>query len=116
MTTWKRRALAPLTRHQILQYASAVDDFNPIHVDDEFARSTGLPSVIAHGPLTAALIIDAIAAQLGVERLRAADIRLKAPVFPDEELVVEPSEDGAIVLNADGTVVANAILEVRSDV
>lgn len=43
----------PISRVQIARYAGAVDDFNPMHVDEEFAKAAGMPSVIAHGPLTA---------------------------------------------------------------
>jgi len=52
------QALPPLTKHvtveQIRQYAEASGDRNPIHLDETFARSAGLPGVIAHGMLTMA--------------------------------------------------------------
>src|SRR2546428_13557547 len=50
------QALPSLTKHvtveQIRQYAEASGDRNPIHLDETFARSAGLPGVIAHGMLT----------------------------------------------------------------
>lgn len=42
----------PLTRHTLVDYARASGDHNPIHQDDEVARSVGLPGVIAHGMWT----------------------------------------------------------------
>jgi len=50
------------SREQIADYAEASADRNPIHLDDEFARSVGLPGVIAHGML-----------QMGIAACVAAD-------------------------------------------
>lgn len=44
----------PLTRLNLVMYAGASGDFNPIHWDERFAKSVGLPDVIAHGMLTMA--------------------------------------------------------------
>jgi len=41
-----------LTRDSLVRYAAASGDFNPIHYNDAFAQSVGLPGVIAHGMLT----------------------------------------------------------------
>ena len=41
-----------LTRDSLVRYAGASGDFNPIHYRDDFAKSVGLPGVIAHGMLT----------------------------------------------------------------
>lgn len=96
----------PVDRVQIARYAGAVGDFNPVHVDDEFARAAGLPSVIAHGPLTVTLALDAVVEQLGPDALRSAKARLSAPVFPGDELVVVPVDGGIEVRKADGSTVA----------
>jgi acyl dehydratase len=45
-----------IDRALLLKYAEASGDHNPIHQDEEFARSVGLPNVIAHGMLTMALV------------------------------------------------------------
>lgn len=99
-----------MDRVQIARYAGAVGDFNPVHVDDEFARAAGLPSVIAHGPLTVTLALDAVVEQLGPDALRSAKARLAAPVFPGDELVVVPVDGGVEVRKADGSVVATVQL------
>ena len=100
----------PVDRVQIARYAGAVGDFNPVHVDDEFARAAGLPSVIAHGPLTVTLALDAVVEQLGPDALRSAKARLSAPVFPGDELVVVPVDGGVEVRKSDGSVVATVQL------
>jgi acyl dehydratase len=46
--------LPPVTRLQLIKYAGASGDFNPIHTIDEAAEQAGLPGVIAHGMLTMA--------------------------------------------------------------
>ncbi|MCP4157281.1 MAG: dehydratase, partial [bacterium] len=44
-------AYAPVTKTQLVRYAGASGDFNPIHTDDEAAGESGLKGVIAQGPL-----------------------------------------------------------------
>ena len=106
----------PLTRTQIARYASGVRDFNPMHVDEAFATNAGMPSVIAHGPLSVALVIDVLVEQLGTERLGRVSARLTAPVHPGEELeVVAGEEPGTAELRKreDGAVAAKVEFELR---
>ena len=49
-----------ITRADLVRYAAASGDPNPIHQDEEVARSVGLPGVIAHGMLTMALAARAV--------------------------------------------------------
>jgi acyl dehydratase len=105
------RTRGPVSRVQIARYAGAVGDFNPVHVDEDFALAAGLPSVIAHGPLTVALALDAVVEQLGPSVLRAAKARLSAPVFPGDELSIIPNAEGVQVRKGDGTLVATVQLE-----
>ena len=42
----------PITREHLKRYADASGDHNPIHLDEEFAKSAGYPSVFAHGMLS----------------------------------------------------------------
>lgn len=106
----------PLTRTQIARYASGVRDFNPMHVDEAFATSAGMSSVIAHGPLSVALVIDALVEQLGADRLRRVSARLTAPVYPGEELeIVGGEEPGTAELRKreDGAVAAKVEYELQ---
>jgi len=78
--------LAPVAlqvdRQAILAYARITGDFNPIHVDPEFAANTPLGGVIAHGTLSLNLIWQSLAATLGSEAMPGAaiDIRFTKPV------------------------------------
>jgi len=49
-----------ITRADLVRYAGASGDFNPIHWSDRVATSVGLPGVIAHGMLTLALVAQAV--------------------------------------------------------
>ena len=102
-----KESTAPaVSREQILRYAGAVKDFNPIHVDEEFAKAAGMPSVIAHGPLTASIVLDLIVSQVSPNGLAAAEVRFRAPVFPGDELSIVPTEGGVEVRKGDGSVAA----------
>jgi acyl dehydratase len=101
---------ASVTRGQIARYACAVGDFNPMHVDEDFAKASGMPSVIAHGPLTAAIVLDAIVGQLGTGAVASAEVRFKTPVFPGDALTVVPVEGGVEVRKGDGSVAATVSL------
>lgn len=48
----------PITRVQLAQYAGASGDFNPIHIDEEFAKNSPLKGVIAHGMLSMGFLSD----------------------------------------------------------
>jgi acyl dehydratase len=106
----KESTAAAVSREQILRYAAAVTDFNPMHVDEEFAKAAGMPSVIAHGPLTASIVFDLIVGQIGAKGLASADVRFRAPVFPGDELSIAPTEDGVEIRKGDATVVATVAL------
>lgn len=111
---FSEQTLPPLTRSQIARYAGAVRDFNPIHVDEEFAKSVGMPSAIAHGPLTLARGIDAIVAQVGAGALKSLDARLKAPYVPGESMTVVPTEGGGFELRSgSGTVLVVGSLTIE---
>ena len=115
MTELASMTLAPITRDQVQQYGEAVGDFNPIHFDRDFARKAGLPDTVVHGPLTVAKIADVLVAQLGVDALLNLDVRLRAPIFPGDELTVEAADYGVKVTKSDGTVAATAVVIVGDD-
>ena len=79
----------------ILTYAQITDDFNPIHVDPDFAATTPLGQVIAHGMLSANLIIQAIALTFGTARASRSelDIRFVRPVFAGDLVQAGGTED-----------------------
>jgi 3-hydroxybutyryl-CoA dehydratase len=65
----------------IRRYAELTNDFNPIHVDPEFAARSGMGGVIAHGTLSLNLIWQSLAATVGVQEIQHLDlkVRFKAP-------------------------------------
>ena len=92
-------ALHPITltvdQAAILIYAQITDDFNPIHVDPDFAATTPMGQVIAHGMLSANLIIQSIALTFGTARAArsALDIRFTRPVFAGDVVQAGGTED-----------------------
>jgi acyl dehydratase len=78
--------VAELTRTQIVQYAGASGDFNPIHHDEVFARAAGYPSVFAHGMLTMALTGRLLTDWLGDGVLRSFGVRFVRQVWPGDTL------------------------------
>ena len=76
-----------ITRDQITAYAEASGDRNPIHLDDEFARSVGLPGVIAHGMLQMGLLATWLTQTVGDHRkLRRLGVRFAGMALPGDTL------------------------------
>jgi acyl dehydratase len=91
------------TREQISAYAEASGDHNPIHLDDGFARSVGLPGVIAHGMLQMGILgTVSVQAAGGPETLRRLSVRFAGMVEPGDTVVfrAEPSGAGNLELSA----------------
>ena len=91
------------TKEQIAAYADASGDRNPIHLDDEFARSVGLAGVIAHGLLQMG-ILACVAAEAagGADRLRRLSCRFAGMVEPGDTVSfsAEVQRQGKLVLGA----------------
>jgi acyl dehydratase len=81
--------VGPLTRTDFVRYAGASGDFNPIHHDDEFARSAGLPSVMAHGMLSAGLLGSFVTRWFGAGSVRRYKVRFRERVWPGDVLRAE---------------------------
>lgn len=91
------------TEDQISAYAEASGDRNPIHLDDDFARSVGLPSRIAHGMLQMG-IAGTVAAEAagGGARLRRLHCRFAGMVVPGDTVTftAEPAGPGKLDVRA----------------
>jgi acyl dehydratase len=71
------------------RYAAASGDFNPIHLDDEFARTVGLPGRILHGLYTMALLARAQTDALGgPEHLKRLAVQFRGTAVPEHEIVI----------------------------
>lgn len=82
---------------QTYRYRDASGDRMPIHVDDDFARSVGLPGIVVHGLCTMAMCshaVLALAAQGDPARLKRLAVRFSASVFPGNDLVVDTYDAG----------------------
>ena len=89
-----------VTREDLVAYAAASGDHNPIHQDEEVARSVGLPGVIAHGMYTLALAARYLEEQVGPGQVSSFGAKFTKPVVvPPEgaEVRVEGARDGDAV-------------------
>jgi len=87
------------TRDTLVRYAGASGDFNPIHYNDVFAQSVGLPGVIAHGMLTmgtAASVVEEWAGPGNVQDFQARFTRPIAVPNPGAALVTITATVGAL--------------------
>ena len=75
-----------LTRTDLVRYAGASGDFNPIHHDEEFARAAGNPTVFGHGMLTAGFVARCITDFVGPEALRRYKVRFQSRVWPGDTI------------------------------
>ena len=78
---------------RIEMYAQASGDFNPIHVDEDFAAQTQFGGTIAHGMMIAATISEMMSAAFGADWARSGKmkIRFRAPVKPGQRVTARGS-------------------------
>jgi acyl dehydratase len=93
-------------RYLTYRYAGASGDFNPIHIDDEFARSVGLPGKILHGLWSMAQVARAqTEAAGGPDKLRRLSVQFRGMGLPEEEVIVTSTvrevRDGVAVVAAE---------------
>ena len=93
-------------RYLTFRYAGASGDFNPIHLDEEFARSVGLPGRILHGLWSMAQVARAqTTAAGGPARLRRLSVQFRGMGVPEREVVVTSTvrevRDGVAVVDAE---------------
>lgn len=87
-----------INRSDLIRYAGASGDFNPIHWNDRIARTAGLAGVIAHGMLLMALAARAVTGWVGDRgQVESLDTRFTRPaVVPDDDDGLLVWVDGAI--------------------
>jgi acyl dehydratase len=93
-----------VTRADLIRYAGASGDFNPIHWSERFATQVGLPGVIAHGMFTMALVGRAVTTWAG-----AADAVVELSVRFSRPVPVPDTDEGTEV------VVSGVVKEVTDD-
>jgi acyl dehydratase len=93
-------------RYLTYRYAGASGDFNPIHLDDDFARSVGLPGRILHGLWTMAVVARAqTEAGGGPEALRSLEVQFRGMGLPEHEITISSTvtgrRDGEVEIRCD---------------
>lgn len=91
-----------VTRADLVAYAAASGDHNPIHQDEDVARSVGLPGVIAHGMYTMALTARAVATWFPGAEVVSLGCKFTNPVVVPAEGAVEIEVAGEVKAAADG--------------
>ena len=118
-----------LSRTQIVQYAGASGDYNPLHSDEVYTtQAAGYPSVFAHGMLTMGLTGKMLTNYVGAGRLTKYGVRFTNQVWPGDTLtakatVAELREEGGqhfvdltlSTVNQDGKEVVNGSATARID-
>ena len=91
------------------RYAGASGDFNPIHIDPEFANAAGLPTNILHGLYAMAQVARANEAAAGDDprKLKRLSVQFRGMGFPEKEIVVS----GTVKEARDGRVVIDTVAE-----
>jgi acyl dehydratase len=92
-------------KYLTVRYAGASGDFNPIHIDDDFARQVGLPGKILHGLWTMAQVARAqTEAGGGPHALKRLSVSFRGMGLPEREITVTGTvasvEDGVAVVHA----------------
>lgn len=106
------------------RYAGASGDFNPIHIDDEFAKMVGLPRNILHGLYSMGLVAKANAALAGGDprSLKRLSVQMRGMGVPEQEIVVtgtvKSAEGDRVVVDTvaaqgDNVLIKNAEAEVQ---
>ena len=79
--------IGPFNQNDLLEYAKASGDFNPIHLDKEFAKTIGLDNVIVHGMLIMAHLGKSIANSNSVSFLKHFSVRFCSITRLEEKLI-----------------------------
>lgn len=121
-----------ISQENINQYAEASKDFNPIHIDENYARKTPLGGTIAHGMLILAYISQMMTAAFGRDWLSSSklSVRFKAPARPGDTITISgkicqvEKSDGQNLINCDvlcrnqndeSVIIGEAIVKVKDN-
>ncbi len=123
--TYTECLVEDLSRTQIVMYAGASGDYNPVHTDEKFTTEiAGYPSVFAHGMLTMGMTGRMLTNYVGDGRLTKYGVRFTSQVWPGDTLnstaTVVDITDGVVNLsvettNQDGALVLSGYAAARVD-
>jgi 3-hydroxybutyryl-CoA dehydratase len=105
----------PIQQIQLTRYAGASGDFNPIHIDDDVARSVGLPGRILHGLWTMAQVARAqTEAAGGPQHLKRLTVQFRGMGMPEQEVAVSgtvrEARDGRLIIDTVAEQAGNQII------
>ena len=86
--TGPQLVIEDISRRDIVKYAGASGDFNPIHYDEPLTKDAGNPEVFAQGMFTMGVTSTMVADWLGVGNVRDLRSRFQSRVFPGDDIVV----------------------------
>jgi 3-hydroxybutyryl-CoA dehydratase len=87
---WKSEMTVMITEKTVQQFAEMSGDFNPIHMDEEFASTTKFKRRIAHGMISGAFISRALNERIGAGGIYLAQtMKFAGPVFIDDTITIE---------------------------
>ena len=127
--TYEEQVVDNLTRTQIVQYAGASGDYNPIHTDEIYTtKVAGYPSVFAHGMLSMGMTGKMLTNYVGDGRLTKFGVRFTRQVWPGDSLTSTATVDAireeggqhfvdlsVSTVNQDGTEVVRGYATARID-
>ena len=127
--THEEKVVENLTRTQIVQYAGASGDYNPIHTDEVYTTQVaGYPSVFAHGMLSMGMTGMMLTNYVGDGRLTKFGVRFTHQVWPGDSLTAKATVDAVreeggqhyvdltvSTVNQDGTEVVSGYATARVD-
>ena len=127
--TFSQCLVEDLKRTQIVQYAGASGDYNPLHTDEKYTKEiAGYPGVFAHGMLTMGMTGKLLTDVVGDGRLSSYGVRFTNQVWPGDTLnaiatIVAIREEGdlkfadleVVTTNQDGAVVVKGQASARLD-
>ncbi|WP_341317086.1 MaoC family dehydratase [Paraburkholderia sp. IMGN_8] len=79
-------AEGPISRHTLGHYAGASSDYNPLHIDIDFARKVGMPDVFAHGMLSMAYLARVLIHWVNQGAMRRMGVRFVAITHVGDEV------------------------------
>lgn len=105
----------PITRHTLGVYAGASGDYNPLHIDSDFARNVGMPDVFAHGMLSAAYLARVLTHWVEQSAIRQLSVRFVAITHVGDEVRCHATVTEKLVQNGEPCVALELTARNQSD-
>ena len=83
-----------ITRTDLVRYAGASGDYNPMHHDELLATSVGMPSVFAHGMLSMGILSNVLVRWAGPGAIRHFEVQFRAITWPDDRVTCTATVTG----------------------